>query len=337
MSDAQRRKNVIKNRQAMLAKRDGGRSAADKQKTVESARRTANVLFFMLPAGKIVRVLKSAKNAIKGLRARGAKPISKPTATQISNAKPPTQAQIAAPKPTGGTTRLVSKPKSNVISGTAKEVKPVATTGGGSRAVKNPGTGVQQIRQANGKGKTMKTVRGTNRPSRRTQLSGATRLPSQGSKIKTGTAALQIGRDELSKLVKDRGIKEAKATPDTKKTMPPKKKSPSLPAKKPKRVDLGTVKARKVTPQKDTKKKETKKPQPTKVISAGKNTGFGEKGNQFAGGAEERRVLMKYYGGTGSKAARAAKEGKQGKLKELGMESLRKELRAAKVKRLKGK
>ena len=46
---------------------------------------------------------------------------------------------------------------------------------------------------------------------------------------------------------------------------------------------------------------------------------------------------MKYYGGTGSKAARAAKEGKQGKLKELGMESLTKELRAAKVKRLKGK
>ena len=222
----------------------------------------------------------------------------------------------------------------------------VSTTGGGSRAVKNPGTGVQQIRQANGKGKTMKTVQGTDRPSRRTQLSGATRLQSQGSKIKTGTAALQIGKDELRKLVKDRGIKEAEADPKVK------KKSPSLPKSKPKRtpdtkkispkgrpkrIDLGTVTARKVTPQKDTKKKETKKPQPTKVISASNNTGFGEKGNRFPGGAEERRIYMKYYGGTGSKAARAAKEGKQGKLKELGMESLTKELRAAKVKRLKGK
>ena len=186
----------------------------------------------------------------------------------------------------------------------------------------------------------MKTVQGTDRPSRRTQLSGPARsqkIQSQGAKTKAKTAAFQLLEDDIKKLVKDRGIQEAKATPDTKKTMPPKKKSPSLPAKKPKRIDLGTVTARKVTPQKDTRKKETKKPQPTKVISAGKNTGFGAKGNQFAGGAEERRILMKYYGGTGSAAARAAKEGKQGKLKELGMESLRKELRAAKVKRLKGK
>ena len=334
MSDAKRREQVRKNRQAMLDKRGGGKSAAEKQKTIESARRTANVLFFVLPAGGIVRVLKSAKSAIQALRARGATRVSNPSATQISNAKPPTQAQIAAPKPK---VALPNKSGSRAL----------VPTGGGSRAVKNPGTGVQQIRQVKGKDKPMKTVQGTDRPSKRTQLSGATRLQSQGSKIKTGTAALQIGQDELRKLVKDRGIKPAEAdpkvkkkspplpkskpkrTPDTKKTMPPKQKKKSS---KPKRIDLGTVKGRTVTPQ-----KETKKPQPTKVITAGGNTGFGEKGNKFPGGAEERRVYMKYYGGTGSKAARAAKEGKQGKLKELGMESLTKELRAAKVKRLKGK
>ena len=183
----------------------------------------------------------------------------------------------------------------------------------------------------------MKTVQGTNTTRKPAQLSGPTRIQSQGSKTKAGTAAFQLLEDDIKKLVKDRGIQKSFATPDTKKTMPPKKKSPSLPAKKPKRIDLGKVTARKVTPQKDTRKKETKKTEPTKVITAGGNTGFGAKGNQFAGGAEERRILMKYYGGTGSKAARAAKEGKQGKLKELGMESLRRELRAAKVKRLKGK
>jgi len=350
MSDAQRRKNVIKNRQAMIAKRGGGRSAADKQKTIASARRTANVLFFVLPAGGIVRVLKSAKSAIQALRARGATRVSNPSAAQISRAKAPTQTQLTAPKPTGSTTRLASKPKSNVISGTAKEVKSVATTGG-SRAVKNPGTGVQRVIQANGKGKTMKTVQGTDRTRKSAQLSGATRIPSQGSKVKTGTAALQIGQDELRKLVKDRGIKPAEADPKVKKKSPPlpkskPKRTPDTkkisPKGRPKRIDLGTVKGRTVTPQKETKKKETKKTEPkktepTKVITAGGNTGFGEKGNKFPGGAEERRVYMKYYGGTGSKAARAAKEGKQGKLKELGMDSLTRELRAAKVKRLKGK
>ena len=328
MSDAQRRKNVIKNRQAMLAKRGGGRSAAEKRKTIESAGRTANVLFFVLPAGGIVRVLKSAKSAIQALRARGATRVSNPSAAQISRAKAPTQTQLSAPKSQAA---LPNKSGSRAL----------VPTGGGSRAVKNPGTGVQRVIQANGKGKTMKTVQGTDRTRKSAQLSGATRLQSQGSKIKTGTAALQIGQDELRKLVKDRGIKPAEADPKVKKKSPPlpkskPKRTPDTkkisPKGRPKRIDLGTVKGRTVTPQ-----KETKKTEPTKVITAGGNTGFGEKGNRFPGGAEERRVYMKYYGGTGSKAARAAKEGKQGKLKELGMESLTKELKAAKVKRLKGK
>jgi hypothetical protein len=331
MSDAKRREQVRKNRQAMLAKRGGGRSAAEKRKTIESAGRTANVLFFVLPAGGIVRVLKSAKSAIQALRARGATRVSNPSAAQISRAKAPTQTQISAPKSQAA---LPNKSGSRAL------------VPSGSRAVKNPGTGVQQIRQANGKGKTMKTVQGTDRPSKRPQLSGTTRIQSQGSKTKAGTAAFQLLEDDIKKLVKDRGITRVEADPNVK------KKSPSLPKRKPKRtpdtkkispkgrpkrIDLGTVTARKVTPQKDTRKKETKKAEPTKVISASKNTGFGEKGNRFPGGAEERRIYMKYYGGTGSKAARAAKEGKQGKLKELGMESLTKELKAAKVKRLKGK
>ena len=292
------------------------------QKTNEILKALGITALTMLPAGAAIRAGVLVYKGLKGARA-------------LSAARKAIQAKKAG-KP------ALSAPKSQAALPNKSGSRALVPTGSGSRAVKSPGTGVQQIRQANGKGKTMKTVQGTNTTRKPEQLSGATRIQSQGSKIKTGTAALQIGRDELSKLVKDRGIKEAKATPDTKKTMPPKKKSPSLPAKKPKRINLGTVTARKVTPQKDTrkketKKKETKKPQPTKVISASNNTGFGEKGNRFPGGAEERRIYMKYYGGTGSKAARAAKEGKQGKLKELGMESLTKELRAAKVKRLKGK
>jgi hypothetical protein len=278
----------------------------------------------MLPAGAAIRAGVLVYKGLKGARA-------------ISAARKAIQAKKAG-KP------ALSAPKSQAALPSPRTG--VSTTGGGSTKVTTPGTGVQRVIQANGKGKTMKTVQGTNRPSKRPQLSGPTRIQSQGSKTKAGTAAFQLLEDDIKKLVKDRGITRVEADPNVK------KKSPSLPKRKPKRtpdtkkispkgrpkrIDLGTVTARKVTPQKDTRKKETKKAEPTKVISAGKNTGFGAKGNQFAGGAEERRILMKYYGGTGSKAARAAKEGKQGKLKELGMESLTRELRAAKVKRLKGK
>ena len=290
------------------------------QRTNEILKALGITALTALPAGAAIRAGVLIYKGLKGARAVSAarKAIQAKKAGKPALSAPKSQAALPSPK-TG-----------------------VSTTGTGSRAVKSPGTGVQQIRQANGKRKTMKTVQGTNTTRKPAQLSGPTRIQSQGSKTKAGTAAFQLLEDDIKKLVKDRGIQKSFATPDTKKTMPPKKKSPSLPAKKPKRIDLGTVTARKVTPQKDTRKKETKKKEtkktaPTKVITAGGNTGFGAKGNQFAGGAEERRILMKYYGGTGSKAARAAKEGKQGKLKELGMESLRRELRAAKVKRLKGK
>lgn len=52
----------------------------------------------------------------------------------------------------------------------------------------------------------------------------------------------------------------------------------------------------------------------TKPISASKGTGFGPKGSIFPGNAEERKALMKMYGGTGAAAAKAAIAGKQGNL-----------------------
>lgn len=67
----------------------------------------------------------------------------------------------------------------------------------------------------------------------------------------------------------------------------------------------------------------------TKRVTAGKNVGFGPKGNIFPSSPAERAALMKMYGGTGSAAARAAKAGKQGNL-----EAGRKAYEAAKKKRL---
>ena len=282
-----------------------------------------NLLLFAVPGVGLIRVAMTAKKAIQAIRAiRGAKQVAKPTATQIKNAKPPS----ALPKPkSGGTTPLTSKPKGDVISGTAREVKPrtsVVPSGGravkkpgtsvvpsGGRAVKKPGTGVQPDR----------VVRMKNKPK---DMKNATR----NDKRITGNTGKR-GGSALGPTVAASLIAGMTATTDgDKKPSASTRKSPPVPTPTPKpkksitptkRVDLGTVKARTVTPQKDApakKKPETKKAEPSKVISAGPNTGFGPKGNIFPGSAAQRKELMKKYGGTGSAAAKAAAAGKQGSL-----------------------
>ena len=91
------------------------------------------------------------------------------------------------------------------------------------------------------------------------------------------------------------------------------------PSKKPGRPPIGGVS--------DGKKKGPSKGRPPiggvsdkrpKAITAGKNTGFGPKGNIFPKNAADRERLMKLYGGTGSAAAKAAAAGKQGTLAKKG-------------------
>ena len=97
-----------------------------------------NLLLFAIPGVGLIRVAMTAKKAIQAIRAmKGAKQVAKPTAAQIKNAKP----LSALPKPkSGGTTQLTSKPKGDVISGTAREVKPgTSVVPSGGRAVRKPG------------------------------------------------------------------------------------------------------------------------------------------------------------------------------------------------------
>jgi hypothetical protein len=152
--------------------------------------------------------------------------------------------------------------------------------------------------------------------------------------VKTATTALQVAamKDKADNIAGTPKAFAAKATeggpgrPATK---------PSKPSKPTKRVDLGTVTARKVTPEAPREREPVARKEPVKpkVLDSGKNTGFGPNASTFVGGPEERAVMMKYYGGTGKAAAKAAQEGKQGKLKELGMESLKKEMQEARAKR----
>ena len=269
------------------------------------------LLLFALPGGAIIRVARGATKAINAVRAmRGAKQIKNPTAAQVSKAKPPsavTQPKAAPPKP--ASTAVARR--------------------GDRRAVKKPGTDATRTdRVIDGDApKTMRTVTGTR--SGRKALPGSSRVQSQGSKVKTATTALQVAsmKDKADSIA---GTKTAKADMEVPKPRPKK------PASKPtKRVDLGTVTARKVTSEAPREREPVARKEPVKpkILDSGKNTGFGPNASTFVGGAEERAVMMKYYGGTGKAAAKAAKEGKQGKLKELGMESLKKEMQEARAKR----
>ena len=270
-----------------------------------------NLLLFAVPGVGLIRVAMTAKKAIQAIRAmKGAKKIANPTAAQIKNAKPPS----ALPKPkSGNTTPLASKPKGDVISGTAREVKPgTSVVPSGGRAVKKPGTGVQPDRvvKMKNKPKDMKMAqrndkRITGKPNKKTGLPNV--APTIAAALLAGMAAGTGGDKKPSAA----GTGYSGPTPKSK------------PSKPTKRVDLGTVKARKVTPQKKDAPAKSSGPSTrgsnkrgaTKVISAGPNTGFGPKGNIFPGSAAERAGYMKMYGGTGSAAAKAAAAGKQGDMK----------------------
>jgi len=111
-------------------------------------------------------------------------------------------------------------------------------------------------------------------------------------------------------------------------------KSKAMPLPKPKPKVQGPPMGPPRVSGSDTEAGRPKVPVPTS-FNKGANTGFGINASTFVGGPEERAVMMKYYGGTGKEAAKAAMAGTQGKLKELGMDALKKELAAAKAIRFK--
>lgn len=152
----------------------------------------------------------------------------------------------------------------------------------------------------------------TMRPSQqRTTTQQKPLKPGIGNIVKTGAALGTIAQ----------GKKALEGRPSQAKTM-------AMPKSKPKVQG----------PPKPVKKKKASPPAGKNLVKAtmfdkGKNTGFGPNASTFVGGPEERAVLMKYYGGTGKRAATAAKAGTQGQLKKLGEAALKKELAAARAKR----
>tara|TARA_E500000318_G_scaffold52884_1_gene49252 strand:- start:17 stop:967 length:951 start_codon:yes stop_codon:yes gene_type:complete len=236
----------------------------------------------------------------------------KPTAAQVSNAKPmsgvtlkkPTDVAVSSLKPRsratapGGkpTTTAASKPKVRVSAGTASKPTPKATT---------PKSSVKPAAKPKPKTKPKSKV---------------------GDRPQRAAAALAAITALASAEIESRKREQAKAA-ESKKTTPKSRAKPSgtnkgADPKKAKPKARGPQTRGSVAPQKTTPRKSGPstrsgaKRGATKTITASKDVGFGPKGNIFPKNAEDRARLMRLYGGTGSAAAKAAAAGKQGTLKK---------------------
>ena len=344
-------------------KRKGARvnpKAAERQKAGgdTAGKIMQNIALFAIPGGGFARIAmvggKIAPKALQALRRMfpSAKRVSKPTQSQISKAKP-VSALKPVKKPSGPQPR-----KSEVIEGKAVEksstrvtttAKPKTTDKKPGSAVtkkprtdvKKPGTGVMEIRPGAKPKRGMKTVTGTDKTRElkkvRANIAAAKRA-NNASKVKKLIAAAVAAGLVGSAAMLGGGTDKGTAQP----VSPPKRKPKAVPVPKPKPKKKGPATG---TPPlggpsdgKPLAKKKKPMPKPGERASnrtsfnAGRDVGFGPKGDIFPSDDAERAALMKMYGGTGSKAGKAAQAGTQGDL-VAGRAALKK----AKRERLKGK
>ena len=227
--------------------------------------------------------------------------LSKPTAGAGRGKVKADTPSIKATRPT-----LKAKPK---VSRTTGRKKPASTA-----VTKRPGTAVAVSRPTSVAKRPTSTGVAISRPTavakRPTSTGVAVKRPMQKDRIvglsNKGRDALvaaglaATGTSALLGMGDDKKSAKAMAMPKSR----PAKQAPAKPSKAPKKAAQPSGPSTRGSAKRGA----------TKPISAGPNTGFGPKGNQFPGNAEERKALMKMYGGTGSAAAKAAIAGKQGNL-----------------------
>jgi len=285
----------------------GARAMAAARKAISAAKSAAKAK----PKGAGVSKAKSAaREATK-------KPTVKP--------KPPQQVAVSkqTPKPRSEagkpTTKAAEKPKVRVKTEDKKTPPRAPGLAKNRKRVDNKTT-------TKTKPKTTKQMRD------RVLANQARRQKSQGKltnaqKAAVAVPAVIVGAAAVTKAVKDG--KPASASPSTPKRKPSKeersrkdyrpgvvkKTRPTRP-----RADQSTrtkpvVGTGETGPDKSMPKAGKRASKRTS-FTAGKNTGFGPKGNIFPKNAADRKRLMAKYGGTGSRAAKAAAAGTQGNLKK---------------------
>lgn len=254
-------------------------------------------------AAKELRKLKSVQDAIKAQRPTPGKPttITAPKPKVRVPAGKPKQAPKAADKP---------KPTPPRAPGLAKNRQRVDGKPTAAKPAPTPAPKPKPKPKSAAKKKQTTTADRA--------LAAATTAALVGAAVDTARRGDKAGTDTKRK-------PSGPATRGSRK--PPSKRKPikvtqDRSAKQSEAAAKGKRKPIKVTQDRSAKQSEAAaKGKPTvksrpKPITAGKNVGFGPKGNIFPKNAADRARLMKLYGGTGSAAAKAAAAGKQGTLKK---------------------
>ena len=325
-------------------KRKGARNnpaAAERQRTGgDTANKVIqNIALFAIPGGGFARIAmvagKVAPKALQALRRMfpSAKRVAKPSKAQIDKAKPVSALKPPAkPKPPVKNNQVIEGKVVEKSSKPVRTTKPTDKSPGTAVAtrprtdVKKPGTGVMEVRPGATPKRGMKTVQGTDKARDLNKIKSnikAAQRAGNASRVKKLVAAAVAAGLVTSAAMLTGGRDKATATGST--TTKPVLPKPAKPTK---RKPTGTYERTPVAtsnPKPKPKPKVKRKPTGTyertpvatsrpKAITAGKDTGFGPKGNIFPSNAAERAALMKMYGGTGSAAAKAAAAGKQGDL-----------------------
>ena len=257
--------------------------------------------------------------------ARGTKPISQ-IARDVSKAR-----QASARKKPG--TALIPAGTRSLTT-TSKEVKKPGTAlvPAGTRSLTT--TGKSPASTSAARKESQKKVQEVLRNIQKTNAQRAKAAAARTGSTKAAQTATRAKKlDNIQKMIAAAGLGAGVLAIDD--AIKKKKTVASTPVPKPKPKPKAKVTPPMPKPKdkdrKTPRKQEPKAAAPKKTTSftAGKNTGFGPKGNIFPGNAEERKALMIMYGGTGSKAGKAAIAGTQGNIAKG-----RSLLEAAKKKRL---
>ena len=256
--------------------------------------------FFVEQGGKLYRWIRGVddvndlRNALEG----GAKITRRPPPRSIANAKPFSnltgsgRTQSSVPSAAQRAERAAQasrmpKPKPATSSGTGGSGRPPARVSGPpQRSGARKDIVVAKPRQV-----TTPSPRPVRPPAKSTTPAprpASTARRTLNPAMKAAIASMVAGQSAPT------GVPKSKAE-----TMP-------MPTPKPKAEEFDQKTPRKPAP--------VTPPKETTNFDAGKNTGFGPKGNIFPGSSEERKALMVMYGGTGSKAGKAAIAGTQGNL-----------------------
>ena len=335
-------------------KRSAEELARIKDATRRAALGAAEIALFALPGGAIIRLAKTggkfAPGALAALKRRfsNAKEIKNPSKSQIDKAKPPSAVKPTTAtrggqqsgrvtvtdkqKSSGSTPKLEQKPTVIPKPRTSVTTRPSSTT----KPTPKPRSRADDMKRANVTSD-KPSARPTPKPKPTPRSSSTTKptpKPNRSNRAKiigggaTGAAVAVIAGKALKDQKPTKAEEPKRSTkPKGPRTSPeittPKKSAPRTTpdtstdrgARKPKRKGPLVVGPRRTSPDTSSEKGRKGTPKRTPVVTAGKNTGFGPKGNIFPSNAAERAALMKMYGGTGSAAAKAAAAGKQGDLK----------------------